>query len=179
MMEEKANLINNKFTNTLSNINPVELSQIKNIKESSQFLEISKKFCEIITNTKAQILFDISEEIQSLVVKKDMPIIDNFNNDNKNNNKLNLNNNILKEIKSLLSQFKFKISNILSNISELNSSLTIISNNLKKQKYSLAALRLEKLFKLKDNMNLNIKSLEKIEAKLFESLNPKNNILAI
>ena len=175
-MEEKANIIINKFTNALSNINPAEfISQIKNIKDSSQFLEISKKFCEVITNIKAQILFDISDEILSLVKKKDKSLIDN-NNEIKNNNKLKLNNDIFKELKSLVSLFKLKISNILSNISELNSSLTIVSNHLKKKKYSLVSLKLEKLFKLKDNMDLNIKSLEKLEYKLSESLNSKNSI---
>ena len=174
-MEEKANKIINKFTNALSQINPVEyMTQIKNIKDSSKILEISKKFCDIITNTKAQILFDISDEIQSLVTQKDKPIIDNNNDNIENNNNSNINNAFNKEIKSILSQFKFKISNILSNINELNSSLAIISVNLKKQKYSLASSRLEKLFKLKDNMNLNINSLEKLEIKLSESLKSKN-----
>ena len=176
-MEEQANKIINKFTNALSQINPVEyMAQIKNIKEMSKIIDISKKFCNIITNIKAQILFDISDEIQSLVSGKDKPISDK-NNDNFDNINSSINNKLLKDLKSLLSQFKFKISNILSNINELNSSLTIISANLKKQKYSLASLRLEKLFKLKDNMNLNINSLEKLEIKMSNSLK-SNNILS-
>ena len=175
-MEEKANKIINKYTNALSQINPAEyISQIKNIKESSKIIEISKKFCKIIINVKAQILFDISDEIQSLVTQKDKSILENNNEilDNRINSRLN-NNKIFKELKSILSQFKLKISNILSNISELNSSLTIISTNLKKQKYSLAAVRLEKLFKLKDIMNSNINSLEKLEIKISDSLKSKN-----
>ena len=174
-MEEKANIIINKFTNALSQINPIVfMNQIKNVKESSQFLEISKKFCEIITNTKAQILFDISEEIHSLVNQKDSSIINNTIDKTLN---LNINNEITKDVKSILSQFKLKISAISSNISELNSSLNIISGNLKKQKYSLASSRIEKLYKLKDNMNLNINSLEKLYTKISESLKSKKNIL--
>ena len=166
-MEEKANKIINKFTNALSQINPGEfMSKIKMAHQPSEFLELSKKFCEIITNTKAQILFDISEEIQSLFIHKDEPITDN----NDSNNIKNINNSTINELKNISSQIKFKISNLSTNISELNSNLVIISGNLKKQKYSLASTRLEKLFKLKDNMNLNLNTLEKLEFKLNDSL---------
>ncbi len=168
-MEEKANKIINKLTNALSQINPGDfMNQIKSVKESSEYLDISKKFCDIITNIKAQILFDISEEIQSLVTKKEESINDISDNTNIDNN-----NDLLKEIKNIISQFKFKISNLSSNISELNSNLTIISGNIKKQKYSLATLRLEKLYKLKSNMDLNLTSLEKLEDKLSEILKLK------
>ena len=168
-MEEKANKIINKLTNTLSQINPGDfMNQIKAVKESSEYLDISKKFCDIITNIKAQILFDISEEIQSLVKKKEESINDISDDTNIDNN-----NDILKEIKNIISQFKFKISNLSSNISELNSNLTIISGNIKKQKYSLATLRLEKLYKLKSNMDLNLTSLEKLEDKLSDILKLK------
>ena len=178
-MEEKADKIITRLTNALSQINPGEfMNQIKNVKESSEYIDISKKFCEIITNIKAQILFDISEEIKSLLVlQKDKPISDNNNDDNSNSNlNLNIYNNINnKDIKNILSQFKFKISNLSSNISDIYSGLNIISGNIKKQKYSLASLRIEKLIKLKDNINLNINSLEKLEIKLTDILKVKSN----
>lgn len=59
-MEEKANVIVNKLTNALSQINHGDFNiQIKNSKES-EYIDISKKFCDTITNIKAQILFNIS-----------------------------------------------------------------------------------------------------------------------
>ena len=175
-MEEKANSIINKLTNVLSGINPAEfMSKIKTTKDCSKILEISKDFCEIITNIKAQILFDISEEIHSLVKEKDNLI----NDDDVNNINLNddLNNKLITKIKNTLPQIKFKIINLYTDISELNSNLIIISGNLKKQKYSLATSRLEKLFKLKDNMQLNINSLEKLENKFSDSLKINKNIV--
>ena len=172
-MEEKSNSIINKFTNILSRINTGEfISKIKNIKDSSKIIEISKNFCEIITNTKAQILFDISEEMHSLIKEKDNPINDDDNNNNMNLND-EVNNRLIKEIINTLPQIKFKIINLFSDIFELNSSLEIISGNLKKQKYSLAALRIEKLFKLRDNMYLKINSLKRIENNFSESLKIK------
>jgi hypothetical protein len=51
---------------------------------------------------------------------------------------------------------------------------------MKKQKYSLAISRIDKLFKLKNNMDLNINSLEKLELKLSDIIKnkkeQKNNI---
>ena len=169
-MEEKANKIINKFSNALSQINPGEfLNKLKTANQHSEFLEIAKKFCENITNIKAQILFDIPEEIQSLFIQKDKPIIDNDDSVGSNT----INNSLINELKNISSQIKFKLSNLSSNIFELNSNLSIISGNLKKQKYSLASARLEKLFKLKDNMNLNLNILEKLEVKLNDSLKEK------
>ena len=166
-MEEKANGIINKLTNALSQINPGEfMNKIKNAKENSEFIDISKKFCEIIINIKGEILIDISEQIHSLVSKKDKPILDN----NESFDSVNLSTNNNKDIKNILTQFKFKLSNISSNFSLLNSSLNIISGNIKKQKYSLAISRIEKLSKIKDNINLNLSSLEKLESTLCESL---------
>lgn len=166
-MEEKADGIINKLTNALSQINPGEfMNKIKNAKENSEFIDISKKFCEIIINIKGEILIDISEQIHSLVSKKDKPILDN----NESFDSVNLSTNNNKDIKNILTQFKFKLSNISSNFSLLNSSLNIISGNIKKQKYSLAISRIEKLSKIKDNINLNLSSLEKLESTLCESL---------
>ena len=174
-MEEKANGIINKLNNALSQINPGEfMNKIKSAKEISEFIEISKKFCEIIINIKGEILIDLSEQIHSLVSKKDKPILDN--NESFDSVNLSINNN--KDIKNILTQFKFKLSNISSNFSLLNSSLNIISGNIKKQKYSLAISRIEKLSKIKDNINLNLSSLEKLESTLCESLkiNTDNNL---
>ena len=174
-MEEKANGIINKLNNALSQINPGEfMNKIKSAKEISEFIEISKKFCEIIINIKGEILIDLSEQIHSLVSKKDKPILDN--NESFDSVNLSVNNN--KDIKNILTQFKFKLSNISSNFSLLNSSLNIISGNIKKQKYFLAISRIEKLSKIKDNINLNLSSLEKLESTLCESLkiNTDNNL---
>ena len=166
-MEEKANGIINKLNNALSQINPGEfMNKIKSAKENSEFIDISKKFCEIIINIKGEILIDISEQIHSLVSKKDKPILDN----NESFDSVNLITNNNKDIKNILTQFKFKLSNISSNFSLLNSSLNIISGNIKKQKYSLAISRIEKLSKIKDNINLNLSSLEKLESTLCDSL---------
>ena len=166
-MEEKANGIINKLNNALSQINPGEfMNKIKSAKEKEEFIDISKKFCEVIINIKGEILIDISEQIHSLVSKKDKPILDN----NESFDSINLSTINNKDIKNILTQFKFKLSNISSNISLLNSSLNTISGNIKKQKYSLATSRLEKLSKIKDNINLNLSSLEKLESSLCESL---------
>ena len=149
-MEENINKIISKLTNILSQINPNEfMNQINNSKESKEYIEISKKFCEIITSVKAQILFDIPDELSSLI-KKDKLINETNNsiiinnNEGKNSNKINDFN-----IKSILAQFKLKLFNLNSNISELNINLNNISSNLKKHKYSLASKRIENLIKLK------------------------------
>ena len=175
-MEENINKIISKLTNILSQINPNEfMNQINNSKESKEYVEISKKFCEIITSVKAQILFDIPDELSSLI-KKDKLINETNNsiiinnNEGKNNNKINDFN-----IKSILAQFKLKLFNLNSNISELNINLNNISSNLKKHKYSLASKRIENLIKLKEKMSINLTFLEGIKNNLSENADFFNN----
>ena len=175
-MEENINKIISKLTNILSQINPNEfMNQINNSKESKEYVEISKKFCEIITSVKAQILFDIPDELSSLI-KKDKLINETNNsiiinnNEGKNNNKINDFN-----IKSILAQFKLKLFNLSSNISELNINLNNISSNLKKHKYSLASKRIENLIKLKEKMSINLTFLEGIKNNLSENADFFNN----
>ncbi len=64
--------------------------KISEAKEKSEYLDISKKFCELITSVKAQILFDIPDELSSLVKKDKLInetnssfIMDNNNEKNK------------------------------------------------------------------------------------------------
>ena len=175
-MEEIINKIISKLTNVLSQINPNEfMNKIMETKEKNEYLEISKKFCELITSVKAQILFDIPDELSSLI-KKDKLI-------NENNNSFILNNNIERiisntdnfNIKNILAQFKLKLFNLNSNISELNINLNNISGNLKKHKYSLATKRIENLIKLKEKMSINVSSLEGIRSNLYENIDYLNN----
>ncbi len=174
-MEENINKINSKLTNVLSQINPNEfMNKINEAKEKSEYLEISKKFCELITSVKAQILFDIPDELSSLV-KKDKLI-------NETNNSFIMDNNNEKNkykadnfnIKNILAQFKLKLFNLNSNISELNINLNNISGNLKKHKYSLATKRIENLIKLKEKMSANISFLEGLRNNLNENINISN-----
>ena len=180
-MEENINKINSKLTNVLSQINPNEfMNKINEAKERSEFLEISKKFCELITSVKAQILFDIPDELSSLV-KKDKLINETNNSFIINNNvEKNFNNNDNFNIKNILAQFKLKLFNLNSNISELNINLNNISGNLKKHKYSLASKRVENLIKLKEKMSINISFLEGIRNSLNENIhiftNKNNNV---
>ena len=177
-MEENINKITSKLTNVLSQINPSEfMNNIMGVKESNEYLDISKKFCELITNVKAQILFDIPDELSSLV-KKDKLINETnnsfiINNNNENKNIINSDNN--NNIKNILAQFKLKLFNLNSNISELNINLNNISGNMKKHKYSLATKRIENLFKLKDKISSNIKFLEGIKNNLNENFILSNN----
>jgi len=180
-MEENINKINSRLTNVLSQINPNEfMNKINEAKERSEFLEISKKFCELITSVKAQILFDIPDELSSLV-KKDKLINETNNSFIINNNvEKNFNNNDNFNIKNILAQFKLKLFNLNSNISELNINLNNISGNLKKHKYSLASKRVENLIKLKEKMSINISFLEGIRNSLNENIyiftNKNNNV---
>ena len=177
-MEENINKITSKLTNVLSQINPSEfMNNIMGAKESNEYLDISKKFCELITNVKAQILFDIPDELSSLV-KKDKLINETnnsfiINNNNENKNIINSDND--NNIKNILAQFKLKLFNLNSNISELNINLNNISGNMKKHKYSLATKRIENLFKLKDKISSNIKFLEGIKNNLNENFILSNN----
>ena len=106
------------------------MTKLNNSKETIEYLEICKKFCEIITSVKAQILFDIPDELSSLI-KKDKLINETNNsiiinnNEGKNNNKINDFN-----IKSILAQFKLKLFNLSSNISELNINFTVYNLSL-------------------------------------------------
>ena len=176
-MEENINKIISKLSNVLSQLNPSEfLNKIKDSKDINECIETSKKFCEHITSIKGQILFDIPEELSSLI-QKDKLI-------NESNNSLLINNNIgtnidikNSSIKNILASFKLKIFNLNANISELNINLNNISSNLKKHKYSLATKRLENLMKLKDKMTINVNFLESIRNHLYDNidfLNYKN-----
>ena len=179
-MEEYINQIISKFTNVLSQINPSEfMNKIMETKEENERIEISKKFCELITSVKAQLLFDIPDELSSLI-KKDK-LIDESNNSfiiNKNEEKKSNINSENFNIKNILAQFKLKLFNLNSNISELNINLNNISGNLKKHKYSLASKRVENLYKLKDKMNINITFLEGIRNNIYENIDffSKKNI---
>ena len=174
-MEENINKIISKFTNVLSKINTGEfLNKIKEAKDINECLEVSKKFCELITNVKGQMLFDIPEELSSLIQKD--KLINETNNSMIINNNTEKNNNISdNNIKNILSQFKFKLFNLNSNISELNINLNNINGNMKKHKYSLATKRLENLFKLKDKMNNNITFLDGIRNNLNNNINNLNS----
>ena len=174
-MEENINKINSRLTNVLSQIDPNEfMNKINEAKEKSEYLEISKKFCELITSVKAQILFDIPDELSSLV-KKDKLINETNNSFIINNNvEKNFNNNDNFNIKNILAQFKLKLFNLNSNISELNINLNNISGNLKKHKYSLATKRIENLIKLKEKMSANISFLEGLRNNLNENINISN-----
>ena len=175
-MEVKINKIISKLTNVLSQLNPNDfLNKIKESKDVNECVEISKKFCEHITNVKGQILFDIPEELSSLIQKDNL--ISESNNSLINNN-IEKNNDIKNSsIKNILASFKLKLFNLNANISELNINLNNISSNLKKHKYSLATKRIENLIKLKDKMSTNVNFLERIRNHLYEnndSINYKN-----
>ena len=175
-MEVKINKIISKLTNVLSQLNPNDfLNKIKESKDVDECVEISKKFCEHITNVKGQILFDIPEELSSLIQKDNL--ISESNNSLINNN-IEKNNDIKNSsIKNILASFKLKLFNLNANISELNINLNNISSNLKKHKYSLATKRIENLIKLKDKMSTNVNFLDGIRNRLYEnndSINYKN-----
>ena len=176
-MEENINKIISKLTNVLSQINPSEfLIKIKESKEINECIETSKKFCELITSVKAQVLFDIPDELTSLIQKD--KLINESNNSIIINNNIERNYNDNNRIKNILAQFKLKLFNLNSNLSELNINLNNISGNLKKHKYSLATKRIENLINLKDKMGVNISFLEGIRNNLYENLdfvNFKNN----
>ena len=176
-MEENINKIISKLTNVLSQINPSEfLIKIKESKEINECIETSKKFCELITSVKAQVLFDIPDELTSLIQKD--KLINESNNSIIINNNIERNYNDNNKIKNILAQFKLKLFNLNSNLSELNINLNNISGNLKKHKYSLATKRIENLINLKDKMGVNISFLEGIRNNLCENLdfvNFKNN----
>ena len=176
-MEENINKIISKLTNVLSQINPSEfLIKIKESKEINECIETSKKFCELITSVKAQVLFDIPDELTSLIQKD--KLINESNNSIIINNNIERNYNDNNKIKNVLAQFKLKLFNLNSNLSELNINLNNISGNLKKHKYSLATKRIENLINLKDKMGVNISFLEGIRNNLYENLdfvNFKNN----
>ena len=173
-MKEKGNTIIKKISTILSQINSEEhLYKIKNCNNLSDCFLISKKFCEIITNTKTRLIFDISEEFNALTVhNKD----ENIKIDNKYKNNIHIskvNDDLgafIKSIKDIVTQTNNKIKNLLLNVNDLSNSLTTISGNLLKMKYSLASSRIDKLFQLKNTMVLNIKSLEILETRLSETL---------
>ena len=128
-MEESINKITSKLTNVLSQLNPNEfLNKIKGSKDVNECLETSKKFCEHITNIKGQILFDIPEELSSLI-QKDKLIYETNNSllINNNGNNIDIKNN---SFKNILASFKLKVFNLNANISELNINLNNISSNL-------------------------------------------------
>ena len=172
-MEVKINKIISKLTNVLSQLNPNDfLNKIKESKDVNESVETSKKFCEHITNVKGQILFDIPEELSSLIQK------DNLINESNNsliNNNIEKNNDIKNSsIKNILASFKLKLFNLNANISELNINLNNISSNLKKHKFSLATKRIENLIKLKDKMSTNVNFLERIRNHLYENIDSIN-----
>ena len=172
-MEESINKITSKLTNVLSQLNPNEfLNKIKGSKDVNECLETSKKFCEHITNIKGQILFDIPEELSSLI-QKDKLIYETNNSllINNNGNNIDIKNN---SFKNILASFKLKVFNLNANISELNINLNNISSNLKKHKYSLATKRIENLIKIKDNMIINVNFLENIRNHLYDNINSFN-----
>ena len=169
-MEESINKITSKLTNVLSQLNPNEfLNKIKESKDVNECLETSKKFCEHITSIKGQILFDIPEELSSLIQKD--KLINEANNslliNNNNGNNIDIKNT---SINNILASFKLKVFNLNANISELNINLNNISNNLKKHKYSLATKRIENLIKLKDKMAINVNFLESIKNHLYDNI---------
>ena len=172
-MEVKINKIISKLTNVLSQLSPNDfLNKIKESKDVNESVETSKKFCEHITNVKGQILFDIPEELSSLIQKDNL--ISESNNSLINNN-IEKNNDIKNSsIKNILASFKLKLFNLNANISELNINLNNISSNLKKHKYSLATKRIENLIKLKDKMSTNVNFLERIRNHLYENIDSIN-----
>ena len=163
-MEEDCKKIIKKISNNLDKINVDNfLTKIQAAKDISEYYEISKEFCNIIIESKKEILLYISEDLESLIKIKSQinANIKSINNDL---------NQLVNNLKGIIAQSKFKIKNLNSNTNDLNSNLKLISGNLEKKKYSLAASRIEKLFQLKDTMTLNIKSLESFQIKILEEI---------
>ena len=163
-MEENCKNIIKQISNEFEKIN-VEafLSKIQEAKETSEYYEISKEFCDIINDTKKNTLSYISQELESITkVKSEI-----------NSNVKTINNDLnqfINSIKGIINQSKLKLKNLTSNTNDLNSNLNLISGNLEKKKYSLASSRVEKLFQLKNTMTLNIKSLESLNQKILEQI---------
>ena len=163
-MEENCKKIIKKISNDLDKINVEDfLNKVQSAKEQKEYYEISKEFCETISDSKQSILLNISEELESLVKAK----TDINSNIKVINNDLNQ---LINNLKGIISQSKLKLKNLTSNANDLNSNLNLISGNLEKKKYSLAGSRIEKLFQLKNNMSLNIKSLENFNQKILDTI---------
>ncbi len=78
--------------------------QIKNSKET-EYIDISKKFCDIITNIKAQ--YYLTSQTNTFVSNKKRWINSRYEKDNTNPNTYNnnnINNEMWKEIKNIISQ---------------------------------------------------------------------------
>ena len=164
-----------QISNILDKININNfLNDIKEIKEINDFYEISNQFCDTIIDSKAKILFYLSEEKEKIFNNKTQIEL-NLKNANNEQNKLKNN------IKSILNQSKLKLKNLTSNINDLNSTLNLITGNLEKKKYSLASSRVEKLFQLKVTMSSNIKSIESLHSNILKEIkseqNPIKNIM--
>ena len=163
-MEENCKKIIKKISNDLDKINVDNfLSKLQSAKEQDEYYEISKEFCNTINDSKKSILLNISEELESLVkakteINSNIKVI---------NNDLNQ---LVNNLKATMSQTKLKLKNLTSNTNDLNSNLNLISGNLEKKKYSLAGSRIEKLFQLKNTMQLNIKSLENLNQKILDTI---------
>ena len=163
-MEENCKKIIKKISNYLDKINVENfLNKIQSAKEAKDYYEISKEFCDIITDSKKEILSHISDELESLLKTK----TEMNSNIKAINNDLNQ---LMNSLKGIIAQSKFKIKNLTTNTNDLNSNLNLISGNLEKKKYSLAASRIEKLFQLKNTMTTNIKSLESLQLKIIEQI---------
>ena len=163
-MEENCKKIIKKISNDLDKINVDNfLNKLQSAKEQNEYYDISKEFCNTINDSKQSILLNISEELESLVkakteINSNIKVI---------NNDLNQ---LVNNLKATISQIKLKLKNLTSNTNDLNSNLNLISGNLEKKKYSLASSRIEKLFQLKNTMQLNIKSLENLNQKILETI---------
>ena len=163
-MEENCKKIIKKISNSLDKINVDNfLNKVQLVKEANEYYEVSKEFCNIIIDSKKEILLHISEEPESLLkakteINSNIKVI---------NNDLNQ---LINNLKGIITQSKFKLKNLTTNTNDLNSNLNLISGNLEKKKYSLAASRIEKLFQLKNTMTLNIKSLESLQQKILEQV---------
>ena len=163
-MEEIFDKIIQEISINLDKINTDNfLNQIKEIKEINECYDITKEFCNNISDSKNKILLYLSEEKEKLLMNKTQ-INENMKNTNNDLNKL------ISNLKSIINQSKLKLKNLTSNINDLNSNLNLITGNLEKKKYSLATSRVEKLFLLKNTMSTNVKSIESLQLKILEEI---------
>ena len=163
-MEENFNKFICNISNNLEKINTDEfLNEMKSLKGEEQCYEKSIQFCNIIINSKNNILLILSKEKENYIMN-----VNQMNSIIKNNkNELNQ---LINNLKSIVNQSKLKLKNLSSNINDLNSNLNLITGNLEKKKISLASSRVEKLFQLKNTMSINVKSLESLQLSILQKM---------
>ena len=171
-MEEEKNKILKQLSSDLSKINMDSyLFEMKNSSGTTECIDISLKFCEIINSVKAETYSNLKDALESFIKNKvgfDR-ICQSLKNDISS-----LNSNI-KTIKTIITQSKTKIKSLSTNLNDLNSNLNLLNSNLKKKKYSLAESRIEKLIQLKETMSINIKKIDNFQQEILDEIKPKND----